>query len=113
MSEKKLAEVVGENIHTRRRKLGLTQEAFAEKIGVWQDSISRIENGNTSPNFEKLQIIADTLGCSVVDLFRVPGDKLEEHAAEFIDLIKPFSPRAQQQMLNMVAQMAKMLHEGK
>lgn len=40
MTEKELAEIIGENISGRRRKLGLTQAQLAEKLDIGQDALS-------------------------------------------------------------------------
>ena len=37
--------MIGENIRSYRKKNGLTQEEFAERLGVTYQSVSRWENG--------------------------------------------------------------------
>jgi len=41
---------------------GLTQKELAEKSGIRQSNISRIENGMCSPTIATLQALADGLG---------------------------------------------------
>lgn len=65
-----LTRLVGRNIYSKRKRLGLTQEELAERIGIGQQSLSRMEKGRIAPKFERLQIIADTLMCPIADLFR-------------------------------------------
>ena len=48
-----------------REKAGLTQAQLAERCGVDQADISRIERGSTSPTTKTLQRIADALGAEV------------------------------------------------
>lgn len=56
-------------IHTRT-KLGLTQKQLAEKSGVSQANLSRIENGSYNPSIPILKRIADALGKRlVIDFF--------------------------------------------
>lgn len=64
MTEKELAEIIGENISGRRRKLGLTQAQLAEKLDIGQDALSRMENGAISPKIARLRDIAAL--CSAV-----------------------------------------------
>ncbi|MCL2475136.1 MAG: helix-turn-helix domain-containing protein [Chloroflexi bacterium] len=45
-------------IITARREQGMTQKELAEKTGIRQSNISRIENGNCSPTITTLQHIA-------------------------------------------------------
>lgn len=59
----------GKNVCSRRKKLRFTQEELAEKLGIGQQSLSRIERGQIAPKFERLIDFASTLQCSVADLF--------------------------------------------
>jgi predicted transcriptional regulator len=51
-----------EIIISERTKQKLTQKALAEKIGIKQSHISRLESGNYNPSLEFLQKIAGGLG---------------------------------------------------
>ena len=48
-----------------REKHGLTQAELAERCGIDQGDISRIERGSTSPTARTLQRIADALSADV------------------------------------------------
>lgn len=48
-----------------RLDLGLTQEQLAERCGIDQADISRIERGSVSPTVRTLQRIADALNADV------------------------------------------------
>ncbi len=45
-----------------RNEMNLTQKELAEKIGMRQSNISRIERGTCSPNIDTLRAIAEGLG---------------------------------------------------
>jgi transcriptional regulator with XRE-family HTH domain len=49
-------------IHQRRVELGLTQKELADKVGLYQESIARIENGGTVPRLDTVFKIALALG---------------------------------------------------
>ena len=53
-----------------RMDQNLTQRELAEKIGIRQSNISRIENGNCSPTVATLQQIADGVGKRLYIEFR-------------------------------------------
>ena len=55
-------------IKKQRKKLKLTQEELAEKIGVTQKDISRWENYMHKPSQENLQKLAEALDCTVDDI---------------------------------------------
>ena len=52
---------IGENIRDYRRKQDLTQEEFAECLGVSYQSVSRWENGATSVSYTHLAKIQTAL----------------------------------------------------
>lgn len=45
-----------------RNSQNLTQKQFADKIGIKQSNISRLESGNYNPSIDFLQKIAKALG---------------------------------------------------
>lgn len=53
---------VRELIINTRTKLGITQKQLAEKSGVSQSNISKIENGTYKPSITILKRIADAFG---------------------------------------------------
>lgn len=55
-------------IREMRKRAGLTQAEFAEKIGIAQGTVSKWESGKEVPRFESLQRISESLGESLVDL---------------------------------------------
>lgn len=83
-----LTELVGKNIARRRKELGLTQEVLAERVGVGQQSLSRIEQGHMAPKFERLQMFADALEWSVMDLFRSGTDRQSGEMERIADLVR-------------------------
>ena len=62
----------GEQLHRIRLERKLTQEAFAELLGISVDFLSLIERGINAPSFEKLEQISDRLGLPVALLFVFP-----------------------------------------
>lgn len=60
---------VGFRMKEYREKLGMTQEAFAEKIGVPPGYISTVERGITFPRYEKLIAIINALGVTADAIF--------------------------------------------
>lgn len=60
---------VGKRIRCFREQAGLTQQELAEKAGLRQSHISRLEQGHHSPSALTLQKIADVLG--------IPASKLD------------------------------------
>lgn len=78
---------LGARIKNLRRKLGYTQEHFAEAIGVAPRHVSRIENGVNSPSIDTLAKIADILQVDIKELFNFPYMESEKYLKDDIGLI--------------------------
>lgn len=59
---------IGRFIAELRKGKKLTQEQFAERLGVNNRTVSRWENGHCMPDLALLGIIADELGVSISEL---------------------------------------------
>jgi transcriptional regulator with XRE-family HTH domain len=68
-----IREVVAANIRENRRRLGLTQEQFAEKAGVSAHFVAMIETCNKFPKPEMLERLAEALGIEPLQLFSAPA----------------------------------------
>tara|TARA_Y100000588_G_C13382765_1_gene555545 strand:- start:77 stop:289 length:213 start_codon:yes stop_codon:yes gene_type:complete len=60
------------NLRELRRSAGLTQQELSEIADVSRKSINAIENGIYVPSTVLSLKIAETLNCSVEDLFQLP-----------------------------------------
>jgi len=58
---------VGFKIKQFREQAGLSQEKLGEMIGVTFQQIQKYENGRTTINIIKLQLIANALQCTLLD----------------------------------------------
>lgn len=75
---------IGAFIKDVRREKGLTQEQFAEKLGVSQKSVSRWETGKTMPDYSLLASICDVLEINAAELLgaeRIDGDIITKQQA--------------------------------
>jgi DNA-binding XRE family transcriptional regulator len=59
----------GERVRDIRLEKRLTQDEFAEFLGVSSDFVSSIERGINAPSFERLELMASKLETSVSGLF--------------------------------------------
>jgi Zn-dependent peptidase ImmA (M78 family)/transcriptional regulator with XRE-family HTH domain len=67
-------EELGRRIADARRGHGLTQGELAERVGLTQTVVSRIETGSRAVGSLELAELAEALGVSVLDLLR-PGER--------------------------------------
>ena len=64
-----------DNLVQLRKRLNMTQEELAEKVGVSRQAVAKWEAGETSPDLEKARLLAEALGVSLDDLTNYePGD---------------------------------------
>lgn len=86
--ERNMKLAIGENIRSFRRKNDLTQEAFANQLGVTYQSVSRWENGTTYPDLELLPAISEALSVTVDELLGMPQAEKEKKALETFDELR-------------------------
>ena len=63
-----MRKLVGRNAARLRKEAGLTQEQLAERCGLSQQYLSKLESGNRNPTVVTLYEIAQGLGVSHVEL---------------------------------------------
>lgn len=64
-SVEQLQRQLGREISNRRKALGMTQRDLAEKTGIDQPAISRIESGRANPSLATLATLAQGVGASL------------------------------------------------
>ena len=64
----------GDNLYTLRKQRGLSQDEFAEKMGVSRQAISKWERNESYPDTENLIAIAKFFGISIDDMINTSLD---------------------------------------
>ena len=62
-------ELIGSKIAEERKRLGMTQEQLAEKLGVSAQAVSKWENGWNLPDIENLNTLSSVLAIPLSSLF--------------------------------------------
>ncbi len=70
-----MGEIVLNKVQQLRMKTGLTQEDFAEKVGVSRQTIIAIEKGNYTPSVLLALKISKILKLSVENVFLISYEK--------------------------------------
>ncbi|MBO7344306.1 MAG: helix-turn-helix transcriptional regulator [Clostridia bacterium] len=76
---------IGDRIRILREKSGNSQNSLAEKAGVSQTHLRRVELGQADITVGHLQLICDALEISVKDFFNV-NDEAEELSVAMANL---------------------------
>ena len=94
---------IGKRIKQRREQIGLTQEQFAEKLGVAPNYISTIERGASFPRCEKLIAIINGLETSADAIFcDVINHTTEYRASVLSRKLQALPPADQKRILEIV-----------
>lgn len=64
------------NIASERKRLGLTQEQLAEKIGVVESTVRAWENGVHDPSTTSLRLMSKLFCCSADYLLGITEERL-------------------------------------
>ncbi|MCJ2185221.1 helix-turn-helix domain-containing protein [Novosphingobium beihaiensis] len=69
----------GRLVKAHRVRLGITQEALAERAGISTDMVSKIESGNSGARFGVIVQLADALEVDPAELFtpHLPAGQLQ------------------------------------
>lgn len=77
-----MEETLGKRIVSHRKRLGLTQDALAERLGVTAQAVSKWENDQSCPDITMLPKLAEVFGCSTDELLGLEPQKV--HMAEVV-----------------------------
>lgn len=76
--------LLGKRIRQMRKRSGLSQEKFAELIGIDPNSVSRIECGVHYPSLDTLEKITMILKVEMRDLFLFSNKETAEELRAFL-----------------------------
>jgi transcriptional regulator with XRE-family HTH domain len=86
----RLKAVLAQNIRNRRKSLGLTQEALAEKVNTASTYIAMIESERRTPSFKMIERIAEILKVEAPELFSLKDYPLESASQIREELMSQF-----------------------
>ena len=79
-----MEETLGKRIAHHRKRLGMTQDALAEKLGITAQAISKWENDLSCPDIAVLPKLAEIFSISTDELLGLEP-KTEVHEGEVVD----------------------------
>lgn len=78
MDDEKLKKLIGRNIVSYRKRLGMTQAGLAEKLNYSDKAVSKWERGESVPDVQTMMQLAEVFDVTVNELL-VDPDKLPEN----------------------------------
>lgn len=76
---------LGEKIKLLRKQKNISQEVFANYLGVSFQAVSKWENGNTMPDVTMIPAIASFFGISTDELFDFNLYEIEKNVEAIVD----------------------------
>ena len=110
---KNTKELLGERIRELRKACGLTQEQLAERIGVEQKHVSRIELGTNYPTIKRLEKIAEALNLpmqSFFDFLHLDDD--DKQAASIEEMLRELDTSSRKIACRMIKAIIKSLKDA-
>lgn len=104
----KIAILVGKNIASQRKRLGMTQKELSEKLEITENSVTRMEKGIIAPKLARLEDLATHLECSIAYLFDDPAKESKVRTKLLQEYIEKASPQFQEDLLTLILTMQKM-----
>ena len=84
-----MEQTLGKRIMAHRKRLGMTQEQLAERLGVTPQAVSKWENDQSCPDIATLPVLADIFGISTDALLgREEKESTKVHTAEVVDKVE-------------------------
>lgn len=77
---------LGEVVFQGRKRMKMTQATLAEKTGVTEQTIRKIEHGESNPQFDVLYAIVTTLQIDPSEIF-YPGSNQHSQARKMLEIL--------------------------
>lgn len=110
--QRKIAFAIGARLARQRQDAGLTQEEVAERLGVGNEAVSRMERGVATPTVVRIFEFAELYGCRVDHLLMEASDREIDQAAVLIDQLSGLALSDRQLVTGIVDQLIKHLRKA-
>lgn len=101
-----LAGVVGRAIARQRIAAELTQEQVAERLGIGNEAVSRMERGVVMPTIGRLAELADIFQCETADLLTEASNRASDQTHHLVRLLSKVSANDRAMLVEMVEKLA-------
>ena len=112
IEEKRLADSIGRAIAKQRVRNQLTQEEVAERLGIGNEAVSRIERGRVIPNIVRLIELAEIFNCEAAELLGQASFHIDDQSSRMKNLLAPLNQHDRQIVIDIVEQLTTRLQHG-
>jgi len=104
-----LARSIGQAIAHRRSLAELTQEEVAEKLGLGNEAVSRLERGKATLSVVRLMELAELFGCEAADLLTETSVRADDQARQLQQLLTRLNSDDRALVVGVVKQLSERL----
>lgn len=97
--------MIGKAIAKYRKAAGLSQEALAEKLGLGNEAVSRMERGLVIPTVERLIKMAEIFNCPVSELLTETSSRPTDEAIYLQSLLSSVSDEDKTMLISFIEQL--------
>ncbi|MFW2475339.1 MAG: helix-turn-helix domain-containing protein [Sediminibacterium sp.] len=76
MEKNSISQIVGENIRTARRRIGMKGETLAKALSITKSAVSQLENGSIDIRVSTIFKVAEVLEVSIFELLSLQNDNI-------------------------------------
>lgn len=91
---------------------GSPQEQIAERLGIGNEAVSRIERGLVMPNIERLLSLAEVFGCEAADLLTEASARPQDQARHLETRLATLSAEDRQLVMELLESLIQRLGRG-
>lgn len=110
--QKRLAGSIGRAIAKQRVRSKMTQEEVAERLGVGNEAVSRIERGRVIPNIVRLIELAEIFNCEAAELLGQASFHVDDQSSRMKKLLAPLNQEDRKLILDTVETLTIRLQRG-
>lgn len=110
--QERLAGSIGRAIAKQRVRSHLTQEEVAERLGVGNEAVSRIERGRVIPNIVRLIELAEIFNCEAAELLGQASFHVDDQSSRMKQLLAPLNQNDRKLVIDIVENLTTRLQQG-
>ena len=104
-TDSELGKLLGKSIAKHRHRANLTQAQGAERLGISDEAISRMERGGIMPTVTRLIQLAELFDCKASDFLQETSPLLNDQTQRIFHLLAQLDTTERQSLLDVIEAM--------
>ncbi|WP_447553990.1 helix-turn-helix domain-containing protein [Vreelandella sp. EE22] len=107
--QERIAGSIGQAIARQRIRCQLTQEEVAERLGIGNEAVSRLERGRVIPNIIRLLELAHIFNCEAAELLGEVSTQVDDQTHRLKLLLAPLRQQDRQLIIEITENLSSRL----